>query len=109
MYSVSVSVNIKVSLAYPKTHPFILIHTFLLLFYYYLIWVQETRSCTFLPREQKIPVNKYRRSSDYDNLDLRCFEVTNASHKNTKNNNIEAVKLDYCDQELQYFHTAILG
>ena len=30
-------------------------------------------------------------------------------HKNIKGNNIEAVKLDHCDQELQQFHTAILG
>ena len=52
---------------------------------------------------------KYRRSSGYDGLDLRCFEVTNAPHQNIKDNNIEAAKLDHCDQELQYFHTAILG
>ena len=32
---------------------------------------------------------------------LTLFEVTNATHKNIKDNNIEAVKLDYCDQELQ--------
>ena len=51
----------------------------------------------------------YKQSSDYDGLDLRCFEVTNAPHKNMKDNNIEAVKLDYCDQELQYFHTTIFG
>ena len=51
----------------------------------------------------------YRRSSGYDDLDLRYFEVTNAPHKNIKDNDIEAVKLDHCDQELQYFHTAILG
>ena len=37
----------------------------------------------------------------YDGLDLRYFEVTNAPYKNIKDNNIEAVKLDYCDQELQ--------
>ena len=47
------------------------------------------------------------RSSSHDSLDLRYFEVTNAPHKNSKDNNIEAVKLDHCDQELQYFHTAI--
>ena len=34
-------------------------------------------------------------------LDLCCSEVTNAPHKNLKDNNIEAVKLDYCDQESQ--------
>ena len=51
----------------------------------------------------------YRQSSGYDGLDLRCFEVTNAPHKNIKDNNIEVVKLDHCDQELQYFHTAIFG
>ena len=44
---------------------------------------------------------QYRRSSDYDGLDLRYFEFTNAAHKNTKDNNIEVVKLDLCDQELQ--------
>ena len=49
------------------------------------------------------------RTSGYDSLNLHCFEVTNAFHKNIKDNNIEAVKLDHCDQELQYFHTAILG
>ena len=27
----------------------------------------------------------YRESSGYDGLDLRCFEVTNAPHKNVKN------------------------
>ena len=43
----------------------------------------------------------YRRSSGYDGLDLRCFEVTKVPYKNMKDNNIEAVKLDYCDQELQ--------
>ena len=37
----------------------------------------------------------------FNGLDLRCFEVTNAPHKNIKDNNVEAVKLDYCDQELQ--------
>ena len=46
-------------------------------------------------------LNKYRWSSGYNSLDLRCFEVTNAFHKNIKDNNIEAVKLDYSDQELQ--------
>ena len=44
---------------------------------------------------------KYRRSSGYDGLDLRCFEVTSAPHKNIKDNNTETIKLDYCDQELQ--------
>ena len=29
------------------------------------------------------------------------FEVTNAPHKNMKDNNIEAAKLDHYDQELQ--------
>ena len=43
----------------------------------------------------------YRQSSGYHSLDLRRFEVTNVPHKNIKDNNIEAVKLDYCDQELQ--------
>ena len=43
----------------------------------------------------------YRRFSGYDGLDLRCFEVTNTPHKNIKDNKIEAVKLDHCDQELQ--------
>ena len=43
----------------------------------------------------------YRRSPDYDGLDLRCFKVTSAPHKNIKDNNVEAVKLDHCDQELQ--------
>ena len=52
---------------------------------------------------------KYRQSSGYDSLDLRCFEVTNAPRKNIKDNDIQAVKLDHCDQELQYFHTAIFG
>ena len=28
---------------------------------------------------------EYRESSGYDGLDLRCFEVTNAPHKNVKN------------------------
>ena len=53
--------------------------------------------------------SEYRQSSGYDGLDLRCFEVTNAPHKNIKDNDIDAVKLDHCDQELQYFHTAIFG
>ena len=43
----------------------------------------------------------YRRSSGYNGLDLHCFKVTNAMHKNIKDNNIEAIKLDYCDQELK--------
>ena len=30
-------------------------------------------------------LNDYRESSGYDGLDLRCFEVTNAPHKNVKN------------------------
>ena len=38
-----------------------------------------------------IIIGKYRRSSDYDGLDLRCFEVTNAQHKNIKDNNNEAL------------------
>ena len=42
----------------------------------------------------------YRQFSGYDGLDLRRFEVTNAPHKNIKDNNIEAVKPDHCDQEL---------
>ena len=29
--------------------------------------------------------NRYRESSGYDGLDLGCFEVTNAPHKNVKN------------------------
>ena len=45
-------------------------------------------------------LSEYRRSSGYDCLDLRCFMVTNTPHKNTKDDNIEAVKLDHCDQEL---------
>ena len=45
--------------------------------------------------------DEYRRSSGYNGFDLRCFEVTNAPHKSIKDNNIEAVKLDFCDQELQ--------
>ena len=40
---------------------------------------------------------QYRRFSGYDGLDLPCFEITNAPHKNRKDNNIEAVKLGYCD------------
>ena len=41
----------------------------------------------------------YGQSSGYNSLDLCCFEVVNAPHKNIKNI-IEAVKLDHCDQEL---------
>ena len=41
------------------------------------------------------------RSSGYDSLDLRCFEVTNSTHKNIKESNTQAIKLDYYDQELQ--------
>ena len=37
----------------------------------------------------------YRRSAGYDGLDLRCFEVTNAPHKNKKDDNVAAVKLDF--------------
>ena len=55
----------------------------------------------YIKRQVQSPVYTYRRSSGYDGLDLRCFEVTNAPHKNKKDNNIEAVKLDHCDQELQ--------
>ena len=51
----------------------------------------------------------YRGSSGYDGLDLHCFEVTNAPYKHIKDNNIEAINLDYCDQELQQFHTTIVG
>ena len=43
----------------------------------------------------------YWRSSGYDGLDLRCFEVINTPHKNLEDDNVEAVKLDYCDQQLQ--------
>ena len=46
-------------------------------------------------------MNEYRRFWGYDGLDLRRFEVTNAPQKNIKDSNIEAVKLDHCDQELQ--------
>ena len=42
-------------------------------------------------------------------LDLCCFEVTNATHKNIKDNNIEAVKLDYCDEESQWFQATIVN
>ena len=45
----------------------------------------------------------------YDVLDFSCFEVMKAPHKNTKDKNIEVVKLDHWVQELQYFCTAILG
>ena len=45
---------------------------------------------------------------DYDGLDLYCFEVTKPPHKNMKDNNIEVVKLDHCNQVLQQFHTASL-
>ena len=34
---------------------------------------------------RKFVVSTYRESSGYDGLDLRCFEVTNAPHKNVKN------------------------
>ena len=53
--------------------------------------------------EKIVPIYQqvYRRSSDYSGLDLRCFKVTNAPHQIIKDNNIKAVKLDYCDQELQ--------
>ena len=52
---------------------------------------------------------RHRRSSGYNGLDLCFFEVTNAPYKNIKDNNVEAVKLDHCDQELLHFYTAILG
>ena len=51
----------------------------------------------------------YRKSSGYNGLDLRCFEVTDAPHKNIKDNNIEAVTLEYCNQELQQLHTTVVG
>ena len=62
------------------------------------ILVSEPDALTTLPRPCAFV--KYRRSSGYDGLDLRYFEVTNVPHKNIKDNNIEAVKLDHCDQEL---------
>ena len=40
---------------------------------------------TFLRSPVKLEKNMYRESSGYDGLDLRCFEVTNAPHKNVKN------------------------
>ena len=40
---------------------------------------------------------------------LMLFRDYERTRKNIKDNNIEAVKLDHCDQELQYFHTAIFG
>ena len=49
------------------------------------------------------------RSSGYDSLDLCCFEVTNARHKSIIVNNVGAGKLYYCDQELQWFYTTIVG
>ena len=42
--------------------------------------VCSDRHCVFLSIERK-----YRESSGYDGLDLRCFEVTNVPHKNVKN------------------------
>ena len=48
----------------------------------------------------------------YDGLDLRCFEITNEPHKNIKDNNFEAVKLDHCDQELavvSYSYFGLIG
>ena len=47
----------------------------------------------------RVVTNKYRRSLGYDGLDLRCFEVTNAPHKDMKDVNTEAVKLNHCDKE----------
>ena len=48
----------------------------------------------------------YSKSSGYDGPELRCFEVTKAIYKNINDNtvqycNIEALKLDHCDQEIQ--------
>ena len=60
------------------------------------IFIQESVHCSILKLHLK-----YRRSSGYDSLDLPSFEVTNAPHKNIKDNNIKAIKLDYCDKELQ--------
>ena len=53
-------------------------------------------------------VLQYSKSSGYNGPDLRCFEITNALHKNINDNtvqccNIEALKLDHCDQEIQCF------
>ena len=56
--------------------------------------IRQTFLCSFF---LTLLIN--RRFSDYDGLGLRCFEVTNAPHKNIKDNNIEAVKLDCCDHE----------
>ena len=50
---------------------------------------------------KKIKYSIYRRSSGYNGFDLCCFEITKAFHINIKDDNIEAVKVDYCDQELQ--------
>ena len=48
----------------------------------------------------------YSKSSGYDGPEFRCFKVTNALHKNINDIqycNIEALKLDHCDQEIQCF------
>ena len=60
----------------------------------YALKMVDVVLCNFL-------VLLYRRFSGYDGLDLCCFEVANAPHKNIIDNNIEAVEPDHCDPELQ--------
>ena len=50
----------------------------------------------------------YGQSLGYDSLGFCCLEITNVHHKSKKDSNIKD-KLDYCDQELQFFHTSIVG
>ena len=72
---------------------------------------QSSKHCRHLMENPKHTVNfdspiilnrsNYGRSSGYNVLDLRYFDITNAPHKNIKDNNIEPVKLNHCDEELQ--------
>ena len=69
---------------------------------FYCILLYKIHRLNFATKTMRLlVVYLYRRSSRYDGLDLRCFKVMNAPHKNIKDNYIDAVKLDYCDQELQ--------
>ena len=53
-----------------------------------LYWLKPQQSVSSYRIVRWLLENKniYRESSGYDGPDLRCFEVTNATHKNIKNN-----------------------
>ena len=61
------------------------------------------RTRIFQGRTTMVGRTKYRKPSGYDGSDLRCFEVTNAPHKNIKNN--KDWFINHCSASVEWYCT----